>query len=167
MFFLSLFLRPPCIVVQIVPSSLGISRSQSLRSYYSHLYFFVSQWCIFIYILCFPLEYITYWQIFPWYIFPKTFFVRKKPCHTIIPLYQKIRCHYLLAWFNIIITLFREILYGIYFNIRCIFWYFPWILNLRPLKAKLGELQVFGSFWNFLAIFAFLAELDNSKHFEP
>ena len=26
-----------------------------------------------------------------------------------------------LAWFNIIITLFREILYGIYFNTRCIF----------------------------------------------
>ena len=96
MFFsLSLFLRPPCIVVQIVPSSLGISRSQSLRSYYSHLYFFVSQWCIFIHILCFPLEHITYWQIFPWDIFPKTFFVRKKPCHTIIPLYQKIKCHYL------------------------------------------------------------------------
>ena len=35
------------------------------------------------------------------------------------------------------------------------------------LKAKLGELQVFGSFWNFLAIFAFLTEIDNSKHFEP
>ena len=73
----------------------------------------------------------------------------------------------LVAWFNIIITLFREILYGIYFNIRCIFWYFPWILNLRPLKAKLGALHLFGTFWQFLAIFAFLAELDNSKHFEP
>ena len=31
---------------------------------------------------------------------------------------------YLIAWFNIIITLFREILYGIYFNIRCIILYF-------------------------------------------
>ena len=31
---------------------------------------------------------------------------------------------FVLAWFDIIITLFREILYGIYFNIRCIISYF-------------------------------------------
>ena len=28
-------------------------------------------------------------------------------------------------------------------------------------------IEAFGTFWQFLAIFAFLAELDNSKHFEP
>ena len=38
---------------------------------------------------------------------------------------------------------------------------------MRPLKAKLGALHLFGTFWQFLAIFAFLAKLDNSKHFEP
>ena len=38
---------------------------------------------------------------------------------------------------------------------------------MRPLKAKLRLLHLLGTFWNFLAIFAFLAELNNSKHFEP
>ena len=74
---------------------------------------------------------------------------------------------YILGWNDFVITLLREFLYVICFNIRCIIWCLAYIFNLRPLKAKLRIIEAFGTFWQFLAIFAFLAELDNSKHFEP
>ena len=72
-----------------------------------------------------------------------------------------------IGWNDFVITLLREFLYVICFNIRCIIWCLAYIFNLRPLKAKLRIIEAFGTFWQFLAIFAFLAELDNSKHFEP
>ena len=75
--------------------------------------------------------------------------------------------YYILGWNDFVITLLREFLYVICFNIRCIIWCLAYIFNLRPLKAKLRIIEAFGTFWQFLAIFAFLAELDNSKHFEP
>ena len=74
---------------------------------------------------------------------------------------------YILVWNDFAITFFREFLNGICFNTRCISSYWGYISNLRPLKAKLSLLRAFGVFWQFLAIFAFLAELGNSKHFEP
>ena len=73
----------------------------------------------------------------------------------------------LVEWNDLPITLFREYLYVIGFNISFIIWSLAYISNLRPLKAKFSVIQAFGFFWQFLAIFAFLAELGNFKHFEP
>ena len=80
---------------------------------------------------------------------------------------SKSEWHSRVGWNDFVITLLREFLYVICFNIRCIIWCLAYIFNLRPLKAKLRIIEAFGTFWQFLAIFAFLAELDNSKHFEP
>ena len=91
------------------------------------------------------------------------------PCKKSIPNFLRDGSNhqFSLGWNDFVITLLREFLYVICFNIRCIIWCLAYIFNLRPLKAKLRIIEAFGTFWQFLAIFAFLAELDNSKHFEP
>ena len=95
----------------------------------------------------------------------------KKTCYVLCLFKKKLAAVYLVTyvvgWNDFVITLLREFLYVICFNIRCIIWCLAYIFNLRPLKAKLRIIEAFGTFWQFLAIFAFLAELDNSKHFEP
>ena len=84
-----------------------------------------------------------------------------------VPIFKKLSIWSPLVWNDFPITLFRESLNGICFDTSFIILYLAYISNLRPLKTKLSVLQAFGFFWQLLAIFAFLAELDNSKHFEP